>query len=290
MCRTATPLLGLLALSTLACAALAQDQPRGEQRPAADLFGRLDANGDGVVTADEIPQERRGFFERLLRTADRNGDGKLTREEFTAAQPDRPRREGDQPSAERPDQAAFPRGNIEEFFRRLDRNGDGKIGPDEVPEGQPGEFVKRMIQRADRNGDGAATLEEIRAAAPAVARGAANPLFAALDRNGDGKITAEELSSAAEIVKQLDRDGDGAISLEEVAPRFAAPGGANAVPFLQRLQQADRNGDGKLSKDEVPEPLRPAFERLDRNGDGVLDADELRAAAERFRRGTGDNP
>ncbi len=294
MTRPLAVLLGLLVLALTVGAAMAQDPPRDAQRPqpAADLFGRLDANGDGVVTADEIPEQRRGFFERLLRTADRNGDGKLTKEEFAAAQGDRPRRDSDPHRPEPSDRPATPPPgfNVEDFFRRLDRNSDGKIGADEVPQGQPGEFIKRLIQRADRDGDGAVTLEEVRALAPQVLppRGG-NPLFAALDRNGDGKITADELSSAAEILKQLDRDGDGAISLEEAAPRFAGPGAGNPSELLQRLRAADRNGDGKLSKEEVPEPLRPVFERIDRNGDGVLDADELRAAAERFRRGAGDN-
>ena len=67
-------------------------QARGERGPGeggegrrgggmARMFERADENGDGVLTASEIPEE---FRERLMQ-ADTNKDGKLTREELYAA-------------------------------------------------------------------------------------------------------------------------------------------------------------------------------------------------------------
>ncbi len=44
------------------------------------LFGLLDQNQDGKITADEIPESQLSFFRRALRVADRNEDGKLTNE------------------------------------------------------------------------------------------------------------------------------------------------------------------------------------------------------------------
>lgn len=41
-------------------------------------------NHDGQITADEVPEEQRRLFDRLVRRADKNGDGKLSREEFLA--------------------------------------------------------------------------------------------------------------------------------------------------------------------------------------------------------------
>ena len=41
------------------------------------LLARLDANGDGIVSSDEVKQKRMRLFAR----ADRNGDGKVTKEE-----------------------------------------------------------------------------------------------------------------------------------------------------------------------------------------------------------------
>jgi Ca2+-binding EF-hand superfamily protein len=55
------------------------------------LFQRLDKNGDGVLAAEEIPEEQRRFFERMLRTGDANSDGKISREEFEAASRDQTR-------------------------------------------------------------------------------------------------------------------------------------------------------------------------------------------------------
>ena len=56
---------------------------RGETgRPdPAQRFARLDANGDGKLQADEMPDR----MKPLLNTADSNGDGALDRAEMQAA-------------------------------------------------------------------------------------------------------------------------------------------------------------------------------------------------------------
>src|SRR5688572_14139813 len=61
-----------------------------------DLFGRLDANKDGYVTADEVQEPQKGLFERLIRNGDKDGDGKLSQEEFRSGL-----RPGDGPRGER---------------------------------------------------------------------------------------------------------------------------------------------------------------------------------------------
>lgn len=40
----------------------------------------------------------------------------------------------------------------------------------------------------------------------------------------------------------------------------------------------DTNNDGKLAREELPEPLRPAFDRMDLNGDGFITPEEEAAA------------
>lgn len=47
----------------------------------AGMFSRMDANGDGLLSSDEIPADR---ADRLL-AADADGDGKITRAELTAS-------------------------------------------------------------------------------------------------------------------------------------------------------------------------------------------------------------
>ncbi len=89
------------------------------------LFGRMDSNGDGVITPEDRPRRperpegphpRRKGPGGFAKSLDRDGDGSVTLEEF---------REG-RPGSARPEQA-------ERLFRRLDRNADGALTKDEFP-------------------------------------------------------------------------------------------------------------------------------------------------------------
>jgi hypothetical protein len=56
----------------------AQDKPaEGQRRPGNPIIAALDANGDGTIDATEISNAP-----AALRKLDKNGDGKLTREEL----------------------------------------------------------------------------------------------------------------------------------------------------------------------------------------------------------------
>lgn len=50
------------------------------KKPATSIFAALDANGDGVIDAQEINNAP-----AALRKLDKNGDGKLTRDEVRPA-------------------------------------------------------------------------------------------------------------------------------------------------------------------------------------------------------------
>jgi hypothetical protein len=85
--------LSLTALS-VAMPAVAQDAPAGRpgtmlpstreeaQTRARERFARLDRNGDGSVSADEMPA--RGGGGGAIARLDGNGDGKLSAAEFEA--------------------------------------------------------------------------------------------------------------------------------------------------------------------------------------------------------------
>ena len=101
---------------------------------SAELFGKLDSNKDGFVTSDEVPEAQRALFERLLRNADKDGDKKLSKEEFqTGLKPDEAPKQplaGGQAPGGRPGGGQF---NPQEVFNRFDTNKDGKLSKDELP-------------------------------------------------------------------------------------------------------------------------------------------------------------
>ncbi len=272
-------------------------QEEGRPDPAA-LFDRLDANKDGLISEDEVPQESRRMLQRLLRTSDKNNDGKLSKEEFAAGLAERPQTQPEpgqpgtrRPGAPRPGAVQFDR---EEIFKRMDRNGDGKITEDELPQQ---EFLQRMVKAADTNRDGVVTKEEYLSfrpmpgtpARPSTAEtpgGADSALLRALDTDGDGVLSAEEISGAGSALKKLDRNGDGKITRDELAgpgrrPTVAEPAATRpaATTLPDRFKELDKNNDGKISKEEAPERLREFFDRVDTNGNGFLEPEELQRLA-----------
>ena len=86
----------LLMLTAAACISAiglnAQDKPaEGQRRPGNPIIAALDANGDGTIDATEISNAP-----AALRKLDKNGDGKLTREELRPGN-----REGQRANGER---------------------------------------------------------------------------------------------------------------------------------------------------------------------------------------------
>ena len=120
-----------LALSAGAVPALAQAQD-----PIAQIranFGRIDANGDGVLSRAEY----RDVQVARWRQIDRNGDGFLAEDDFPASALDRARTQ----LAEVAD---------------LDGNGDGRISQAEFLDG-----TLPLFLQIDQNADGVLTRAEI---------------------------------------------------------------------------------------------------------------------------------
>ena len=105
-------------------------QGRGGQRGPQTLeafqtrvargFDGLDANGDGVVSAEELNGASGGRAGPMLSRLDENGDGQVTRAEMSAG--------------------------AARMFKRMDANGDGVVTPDERPQfnrGGPREAASR---------------------------------------------------------------------------------------------------------------------------------------------------
>jgi len=108
---------------------------RGHQGGAMmmEIFAKVDADGNGSVTQEEI----NSFRTAQVSGADTNGDGALSIEEFDTIYRD------------------FTRSRMVDAFQGLDADGDGVISPAELD----AKFGK-VVEKMDRNGDGALTIED----------------------------------------------------------------------------------------------------------------------------------
>jgi Ca2+-binding EF-hand superfamily protein len=302
-----------------AFAGAGQGAPGGQAGPGGrpdpeQIFKHLDKNGDGKITADEVPEERREMFQKLLEKGDKNGDKALSKEEFIEAFRALGNRGADGPPGNgpagnrRPEGRERPEGRPgrEALFKRWDKNGDGKVTADEVPEQARGLF-QRMLERFDKNGDKALSKEEFdeaikardergagkrpegrraeagdseRRRPPGPPPGRPGGLFAALDTDGDGVLSEAEIAAAPAVLRKLDKNGDGKLTREEAM-------GAPAPPPRDRdgdSSSLERGGSGfdnfdaqrgRRAEDLMLAIAKRRFREIDANGDGVIDEEEF---------------
>jgi hypothetical protein len=195
----------------------------------SQLIGRLDANQDGKVTLDEVPEDRRPMVERLMQRLDANGDKALTRDELANA---RGPSQGGQKSPPAPPKAeasttpanattAVPAAGTA-LLPALDKNGDGTLAPEEIA------VAVAALQALDKNGDGRLSPEELLAAPPkaAGAAGAGGAMVVAfikkLDKNEDGKLGRDEAPKRfQENFDEFDENMDEALDSQELAKALA---------------------------------------------------------------------
>lgn len=230
------------------------------------VLGRLGA-APWAFAADESGAAR------AFKDLDRDGDGKLSKEE-----------------------SKMP----PEVFDRFDANGDGFVGADEYmrgPGGQAAGAPARAQQRrrgaADRPAaEGKPEGADMRPRGAAAGAGGrqtrrgrgqrrlsqADAVLAVFDTDKNGSVTREELLAA---FKSLDTDGNGALSKAELTPR--EPAGTPARPEARGPKTpADAT---PVKKPDTPKAGAPPdatrgggpdadFSRMDQNRDGKLSRDE----------------
>jgi Ca2+-binding EF-hand superfamily protein len=200
-------------LLTLTLLGLGVAQAQTADDMVTTLFA-YDANKDGKLSKEELPERMQGIFAR----ADTNKDGFLTKDEVRAAMASQqPRRmEGGGERGGPP---------MDMLFRAIDKNGDGILSKEEIAN------ASAALQTLDKNGDGQLTQDEVRPQMRGGGRGG-NPqemisrMFEENDKNHDGKLSKAEMPERmAEMFDRADTNGDGFLTKEELGKLFETMGG-----------------------------------------------------------------
>ena len=203
---------------------------------AEEFFKRLDTNGDGKITKDEVPEQAKRMVEMLLRKAGKEQGDSISKEELSKLMAQRPG-PGGQPGAKpRGPQPRSGGGRLPLFFQKLDSDKDGKLSKDELAK------AAEKLDELDSNKDGKLDPRELLGPGPGSPGGSPSGHH----RSGERPQGADRPGT-----------GDG-----EFAERL--------------FKKVDKNSDGKISKDEAPEKLEQNFSKFDANSDGVVDLDEFK--------------
>jgi len=170
------------------------------------LFFRADANGDGILSKQELSQAREALLAQkpMLRVlsqraqSDKNGSGTSAKDAGQGV------------------------------LSLLDSNNDGQLQAAELRQ-----MVQTTVQSgfatADTNRDGQLSPAEINAAIMGAARAVAQAVFQKADTDGNGQLSQAEYDKAIvepanTVFRMLDSNGDGQISAQESqsAGRFLA--------------------------------------------------------------------
>jgi Ca2+-binding EF-hand superfamily protein len=167
------------------------------------FWNKLDQNGDGKITQDELKADVTSRFSAI----DTNKDGKVTQDEvaqyFTAKRDEM-------------------KAKFAERLKEADANKDGKWSKDELSK-----MPETHFSKLDSNSDGFVTQAELdahraeREARFQEKRGehekGGGKLFSHFDQNGDGVVDQSEALKAAESrFSKLDTNSDGAVERSEL--------------------------------------------------------------------------
>ena len=302
------------------------DRPEEKKLSRKDLgldeatFGRLDANGDGVLDAGELAAfvKRAPDLELVLRLGK---GGPAARVELVAGE-GRPAPLAGRVSAtadlalldlgvtrvelrpvdeDRPDRfAGLLRQQYVSQFRQADADGNGYV---DEKEARNNRLLRGLFKAMDRDGDGKLTEKELLAyldayrAIQARARAGSvslvlsdqsRGLFDLLDADRDGRLSVREMRQAPQLLERLDRDGKGYLTREDVPRSYRltlrrGPAGAGGAADVAAAVNRYLGGyRSEPGREASAGPLW--FRKMDRNRDGDVSRKEFPFSDEEFRK------
>ena len=174
------------------------------------------------------------MWQNLLKTADTDGDGKISKAELTAVQSGNQNSSG--PSAD-------------DIFSQTDSDGDGyltstefstqaeKMGPPPGGPGGPPPSAEDLFKTADSDSDGKVTLDELTSALPDDQKSNAASIFKSMDTDGDGSVTQSEFTAAMKKKQEEMSSQSASDSSSGTATSYSQTGEA-AQTFAQSLFSA----------------------------------------------------
>jgi Ca2+-binding EF-hand superfamily protein len=172
------------------------------------MFKKLDTNGDGALTKDEVQSYPR--LNQRFDTFDSNNDAKLTLAEIQAyTKGDGSPQAGNEKQG-KPSPSAM--------FESLDQNKDNMLNREEL---KGNATLSAKFDDIDGNKDGGITQDEMHEFLKTLGKQmrAKNNVMIALDKNADGKLSRDEAGGNPKLSRIFDRSDankDGLLTQEEL--------------------------------------------------------------------------
>ncbi|MEZ6045025.1 MAG: hypothetical protein R3C11_05485 [Planctomycetaceae bacterium] len=222
---TGALMLGLMILSAGSQVLVAEENDKSKQD--AELFATLDANSDGLLTAEEIPAEKELFFSQLILRGDADKNGSLTKDEFvlglseesstTEAAPAEVKEEAkpettppaEEPAAKPEAKKAKPGAENKPEAKKAKKADKGDANK-KKPDGKKNKKNKRPEMKKGKPEGKGPMMGRMKPPAP-------EDIIKKFDKDEDGKLTGEEIP---EHMKRMLKEDQSEVTVETLKVAF----------------------------------------------------------------------